>query len=184
MSCGKIPLKLIERLKTFSSVCHAMCEWIPSFFLCKEFSALQLSAPWLMFTQWLIWLFWVMLDKQQLISTISTTSVRCGWALLENNLAPWLESKTEIQKVPCFYAIFDLRLIFSWTLDHMSFSLFSQHPLLPPSFHFIPICALLGILPFTLISLHFPPWLFCLLFKHLRSLRERKCSSHFYKTSN
>lgn len=120
----ELPFKPIERLRTFSScpVCHAVCEWIPSFSL-KEFPALQLSAPWLMFTRWLIWLFWVMLDKQQLISTISTSSLRSGFAPLENNLAPRLESKTESPKVPCFHAIFDLCLVFSWTLGRVPFSL-------------------------------------------------------------
>ena len=121
-----------------------------------------------------------MLDKQQLISTISTSSLRSGFALLENNLAPRLESKTENPKVTCCHTISDLCHVFDWALGRVPF-FFPAFP--PPSyFHFTPFSLLIGILPFAPISLYFPPWLFCPLFRYLSSPGERKCSSHSYKT--
>lgn len=124
-----------------------MCEWIPSVsFSLTKFPAAQLSLPWLMFTPWLIRLLWVMIDKQQLISTISTSSLRSGCALLESNLAPRLERKTESPEVPCFHAIFDLCLVFGWTLGNAPLP-----PAFPPPsyFHYIPIFLILVL--FTLL---------------------------------
>lgn len=102
-----------------------------------------------------------MQDKQQLISTISTSSLRSGRALLENNLAPRLESKTESPKVQCFHAIFDLCLVFGWTLGHvpssLSLSLFSPSLfLLPPisiSFLFLHLFVFFPLLLFPSICL-------------------------------
>lgn len=113
-----------------------------------------------MFTQWLIWLFWVMLEQQQqLISAISTSRLRRGCALQEDNLAPRLESKTESPKVACFHAIFDLCLVFGGTLAHAPFSLSSLFPprlpsSLPLPFHsFLRLLVFFPLLLFPSISL-------------------------------
>lgn len=104
-----------------------MHEWIPSFSL-NEFPALQLSAPWLMFTQWLIWLFRVMVDKQQLISTISTWSLRTGRALLRKVWLRGWNAKQRAQRCRVFTAslIYALSLAEPWVMFPFLFlSLFS-----------------------------------------------------------
>lgn len=95
-----------------------------------------------------------MLDKQQLISSISTSSLRMT-ALQErereNNLAPQLENKMQRERARrcCFHAIFDLCLHFDWTQGHVSLSFSFFLPAFPPPsyFHFILIPLLVGMLP-------------------------------------
>lgn len=98
-------------------------------------------------------------QQQQLISAISTSRLRRGCALQEDNLAPRLESKTESPKVACFHAIFDLCLVFGWTLAHAPFSLSSLFPprlpsSLPLPFHsFLRLLVFFPLLLFPSISL-------------------------------
>lgn len=123
-------------------------------------------------------------QQQQLISTISTSRLRRGCALQENNLAPRLESKTESPKVACFHAIFYLCLVFGGTLAHTPFALSSLFPPRLPSSLPLPFHSFLHLLVFFPLLLFPPMWLFCLLFQYLRSLGDWKCSSRWYNTSN
>ena len=85
-----------------------------------------------------------MLDKHQLISTISTSILRSDCFLQENNLAPRLETRIQ-KKVLCFHNMFDLCLDFSCTSAHVLFFFLSAPQVFPPPsyFHFISISLLI-----------------------------------------
>lgn len=151
--------------------------------------ALQPSAAWLMFTQWLIWLFWVTLAQQQVISTISTSRLRGTCALREDNLAPRLESRKQraqrwrVFTPPLIYALSaaEPRVLFLLSSCFPP-SLPPHSPLLP--FHlFLCLLVFFPLLPFPSISLLSFFFFFCPLFQHLRSPGDWKYSSHLYNTS-